>query len=206
MVFIHISKTGGQSITASMKDLPELKLQDDSHRHILHYEKHLREDYFSFAFVRNPWDRMVSRFFYRQKKAQSARPHSKPRFQKHCNKDASFEDFMLNPDPYKIKPKFTDKWLAKLADDTDFLWDNCLDWITDDSGEIMVDFIGRFENLEEDFLAVQKLVGFSTKLPHLNKCSNDQKKYWEFYTAEARDMIAEKFSRDIAAFGYKFGE
>ena len=62
-IFTHIPKTGGTSITRALnpnagiknKPLKEMPLKD-------------KEDYFKFTFVRNPWDRAVSMFFFRQKR------------------------------------------------------------------------------------------------------------------------------------------
>jgi hypothetical protein len=73
-----------------------------------------------------------------------------------------------------------------------------------------VDFVGRYENLENDFKVVANELGLETgvTLPRLNSKNSRRKgrHYTEFYTKETRDLIAEIYAEDIKMFGYKFGE
>jgi hypothetical protein len=67
------------------------------------------------------------------------------------------------------------------------------------------DFIGRFENLQEDFDTICDKVGISRqKLSHENKTRHAN--YVELYNDEAREIIAEKCKKDIEYFGYEYGE
>ena len=76
--------------------------------------------------------------------------------------------------------------------------------IADDSG-IVVDYVGRFENLEADFRVVCERIGLPPlKLPHIRKsCHKDYRRYYDKKTIRT---VAEVFKEDIRMFGYEFGK
>ena len=76
------------------------------------------------------------------------------------------------------------------------------DFITSPNDEVIVDFIGRYEKLTEDFLHVCKVLNLNASLPHLNKSS--RRKYESYYNAETRRIVEEHFREDIELFGYTF--
>ena len=76
------------------------------------------------------------------------------------------------------------------------------------NGKITVDYIGRYEQLQESFDYVCEQLGISKQvLPHLNLNANKKySHYTDYYTDDTRRLVELVYRRDITQFGYKFGE
>jgi hypothetical protein len=74
--------------------------------------------------------------------------------------------------------------------------------LCNENGEMMVDFIGRFENLADDFAYVCNYLNLQATMPFLNK--SQHRSYQSYYNDNTRDLIAEHCQKDIALFGYEF--
>ena len=66
-----------------------------------------------------------------------------------------------------------------------------------------MDFIGKFENLNEDYLKVCKILDFEPQELHHLKKSN-RKPYKEYYTDKTKKTIEVLYATDIQHFGYEF--
>jgi hypothetical protein len=75
-------------------------------------------------------------------------------------------------------------------------------WLTDGRGNLLTDFIGRFENIDRDFSDVAARLGLSPELPVLNRSSH--RHYREYYDAVTREIAAQFYRRDVEAFAYEF--
>jgi len=82
---------------------------------------------------------------------------------------------------------------------------NQLDWLVDPHGNVLVDFIGRFENLAADWATIAAKIGAPPELPHTRKNPGRNKPYTEYYSERTRRIIEDRFRVDIEYFGYKFG-
>ena len=140
----------------------------------------LYDQYFSFCFVRNPWAWQVSLYHYVLKTPSHAQHQQ-------------FKDFQ-NFDNYITWRCNGNMQLQK-------------DYLVDKQGQQIVKFIGRMENIQQDFRAICEKVGLASLcLPHLNR-SVDQSKsksYQSFYDAKAQTMLAEAFKADIEFLQYDF--
>ena len=74
------------------------------------------------------------------------------------------------------------------------------EFICDEQGNVLVDFVGHFESLQEDWEKVCSTLGISKYLPHIRKGNHAD--YRSYYTPESWSNIAELYRRDIEVFGY----
>jgi len=71
-------------------------------------------------------------------------------------------------------------------------------------GAVAVDFVGRFENLNEDLASVLKTVGAKTDLALPKTNVSESGDYQSYYTPELRDLVAEWYAPEIKLLGYTF--
>ena len=170
-IYIHIPKSAGQSIhkifarqlgyyqnknaplLLNLNNDPRLgppalgHLKASEYVSCGHISKELFDSYFKFSFVRNPWARIVSEYKYRG----------------HIRK-YDFKSFLFKHLP---KPEFTDAY-THIIPQYDFLYD--------ENGELLVDYVGRFENLQKDFDEVCGKIGLAqTNIPYRNSSSTSFK-------------------------------
>jgi hypothetical protein len=197
LILVHIQKTGGESICTALgvpTAYPEKHFLARELRDL--YGADTWQSYFKFAFVRNPWDRLVSwwSMIDANRMALSA---GKPLNKFHrfvLERATTFEEFLENCDE-EIVDVDGRKWIYR----------NQLEYLTDLSGQRMVDFIGRFERLPQDYASIaEKIHGGLAPLPHINKSTHHR--YSEYYTPALADKVARRYQRDIDAFGYVFGQ
>jgi hypothetical protein len=80
------------------------------------------------------------------------------------------------------------------------------------NNEVCMDFIGRYENLEEDWSKIVERLStpenkLSSKLPRRNIRKNkEQKPYQEYYTPDLINQVGEIYQEDVEYFGYKAPE
>jgi hypothetical protein len=229
-IFVHVPKTGGWSVDSfflehfgmgwEANDLLLVGKNEDSARgprNLMHLKAseylscgHVTQDqfreYFKFAFVRNPWDRAVSEYKFRD---YPRKFDFKTFLFKHCAKSEATEGENRDMRVHRT-PQYQ------------FLYD--------EEGNSLVDFIGRYERLASDFATVAERLNLGGKeLPHYNRSidlrwtptavmlwlkdpagmyrlrRNLHHHYTEYYDDESRELIARFYRRDIELFGYKFG-
>jgi hypothetical protein len=138
------------------------------------------ENSFKFCFVRNPWSRLVSLFFYRE---------LQKRYQ-------NFREFCLDLQHWEIEPI----GLYNVRLNSQF--NDQLSWLIDGKGRLLVDFIGRFERLEEDFSRICRILGVKNSLPLRNQSNHSG--YKEYYDEITIEIVRKKYIRDVKFFGYHF--
>jgi Sulfotransferase family len=208
-IFIHIQKTGGVSITKLLGRHIPTTIRGRGCRH-MSARRALKQvenpdDYFKFAFVRNPWDRLVSWYAMvdgarRAVANGTAGPNQRRYIEKNnlfkyvsrCG--STFDEFVKN---------CTEKqWVGDCYYSFAF---NQLRYLTDNNDEVLVDFIGRLENFAQDLSHVFDMLGLEAsqpKIPYKNRSEHSH--YSEMYTPETREIVRKRFRRDIEFFGYEF--
>jgi hypothetical protein len=125
------------------------------------------KDAFTFAFIRNPYDRMVSLYHYTRKKRQVDRRFGFKRF---C----------------EVAPTIRNVNFSQLF------------WIFPG-----VDFVGRYEDLESDFIALCDALEIKRrKLPLMN-ISENRKPWQEYYTKEIEEIVYKNYREDFECLGYE---
>lgn len=185
-IFIHVPKTAGVSLVKAIYG--EVTLS--GHRSFYFNSIVLNtknEKYFSFSFVRNPFDRLYSTYMFLRK--GGINEHDKLAFETHLSRFKNFEDFVLNGLDRKIIYQIT-----HLIPQYKYLCDK--------KGRILVDFVGRFENLEKDVRLLSKELKNDIKLEHYNY--NKKRNYKYSYTEAMIKKVCRIYKKDIDIFGYSF--
>lgn len=145
----------------------------------------LWETIYSFTFVRNPWDRIVSLYYLLQKLNQ----HNFP-----------FNEFIMELDRFKAGEPKTNLFSRYYGNHLS----NC-GYILDDDNKIIVDFVGKFENRAHDIKIIADNIGFdslgSLVTQRTTPISAD---YRHHYNDKTKNIIAEIYKNDIEFFDYKF--
>lgn len=204
-IFIHVQKTAGISIESQlMHRLPSTELWHGRHGRAVDGINEIGLDvwsqYYRFAFVRNPWDRMVSWYSMIEEAKQNLpiyRRYFKNPFKSELwnyaiNHSHDFESFIQN----------CTNVVFDLGCYKSFAY-NQMDYLTDLKGNLTVDFVGRFENIKDDFTKITKHLNIDTlDLPRKNQSIHHH--YSSYYTEQTIDIVRKRFIRDIQTFNYEF--
>jgi hypothetical protein len=229
-IFVHIHKTAGDSITEALKPnlgKNDFVLRTDVQAWTLKYripdyarfeglKKHTPalairqrlpadnwESYFKFAFVRHPVGRVLSLYHYAARKAEE-RKRLLPR-----------NAWYLTPPGKRGDPLNWPSVRAFLATDSfsSFIRHPFLaneggmrpqsDFLCDVDGTLLVDFVGRFEKLQEDFTTVQDRIGIPHKTLAWNNSSRNSAANWADLSTDDFRYLAEMFKADFARFDYE---
>jgi len=198
-IFIHIPKTAGSSIEdviwpgvrsesdlwMGMADMRN-KYQTGALQHLLARQilsevgSKIFYSYYKFSIVRNPWDRLVSQYIWTRDTNPALRQYIG------LSTNSSFEEY-----------------LDLIQRVSHVHWERQVRFLRDEDGESMVDFVGRFENLEADARHIFGRIGLSCdKIPHTNASSRGV--YRNYYNEHSKRLVSSLYREDIDAFGYEF--
>lgn len=144
------------------------------------------EKIFVFTFVRNPWDRILSLYYYIKQRDDILN-------------DMQFRDYV-----YAIY-NFIETGKGSLFRNREYYYLSASDYILDANGKILVNFIGKYENRNDDLKIIAQKIGCKQldKL-EINKSNRINKHYSEYYDRETQAIVRTIYSKDIELFDYKF--
>lgn len=192
-IFVHIPKAAGVSVCQTL-----FNSLAGGHETVKKYQiifsKEEFNHYFKFTIVRNPWDRLFSAYNFLKKGGMN-------------DYDRSWA--MSNLVDYNDFNDFVKRWVnsSNIYKYVHFLPQHhflCLPG----SDELQVDFLGYFENIEDDFLYIKNILALDStvNLAYENKTESStiNNDYRRFYTDETRNIVHEVYKRDIELLGYNF--
>jgi len=200
IIFIHVHKVAGKSISTTYENnyIPKLIQNNEylrwkykkyllkntiytkndfltTHSYAIDYKNYFKDDffnYFSFAFVRNPLDWQASMYFYMLR----AKGHPQHDF----IKKMSFNQYIN----WRCLNEVT---LQK-------------DYLVDENREIIVNFVGRYENLTRDIKKIEKKTGLHLDLPKINE--SGKKDYLSYYDQNSKELVYKYFKEDFETLNY----
>lgn len=191
-IFLAFNKTASTSIEHALLPYQNrlyskwLRLRYERHyhkpifKHIPAYRlkkivwKHHWNNFFKFAVVRNPWERVISHYVTTEYANNTTYPEP-----------LAFEKWVLEGKKGIFSGKKT-----------------MLDFIMDENGKLLIDFVARYENLENDLLVLENQTGIKIDIPHLNTSRRNH--YKRYYTEASLDKINTFVNEDARHFGYVF--
>ena len=255
-LFLHIPKTAGSSVAECLPSgrttIPHFLTENkdnndlcafgfDGPRHHYTFEQYTKigveipEKIYKFAFVRNPWDRVVSMFHHWQK----------------LNTKYTNYQSKLTGETVTVREEFPDSVFGSFVSSTlyEAMQDNITEYkpkITyngetlkgtfnqptpgcpfyytvqyghftpqvkythDSRGKQVVDFIGRYETLQQDINKLRNILDEElplVTLPHINQSKRLKKDYRDYYndgTGLSKELVYEMYREDIETYNYVF--
>lgn len=198
-IFFHLYKCGGNSIRQVLPPGTEWQGVHCLPRDVeIHFKNHAKEDkfkeMFKFTFVRNPFDFLLSTFYY----ATIFKNHFMHKDIKGMDMEQFAKYYLMVIEEHKapgVRPFGSNKVTGLYQ------------YISDDEGKELVDFVGKLENITQDMKYVFEKIGLppsSKPMPIKNKTVTKEAHYRTHYSVAARKFVEKHFEKDLNYFKYEF--
>lgn len=148
-------------------------------------DEEIKNDYFIFTFVRNPFSKVVSCWGEGKRNVRGMK----------CS--SNFEFFIKN-----------ELWRGDRADFKGFHNAHLIPaniHIEYDDGELFTNYVGKIENIEEDWKTLCDIIHLPySKLPYIESGHSVKESYKNFYTPELTEIVFNYYKRDLELFDYEF--
>jgi hypothetical protein len=190
IIFIHIPKTAGSSIEHLLRDEGKYELDfigvrnGRSTHHYMGIElklilKELYPTYYKFSFVRNPYDRLISEYFWCRINNVGHK------FNKTFDEFLDYVEDVIKNKKF-FKPIDNDHFIPQYS----FLFFN---------NKLLVNNIFKYEDIETVAPLIKKRLKIKTNLQHLNKSVKNE----ITLTQEQKDRIYNLYKIDFETFSYE---
>lgn len=188
-IFIHIPKCAGSSINQDL----DLKSVGFSGHSPASYHSEFLDKYFSFTFVRNPYDRIVSAYKYFRKLKEGHRWYKRNKIISDAANKMDFKEFVNHiPDFMKLMRREEGSFESGIHFQPFY-------YFLDDP----IEYIGRFENIQHDYFNIRSRINLPLKnLPKTNSTNNSN--YRELYIEQTRSTVYNIYKEDIEKYNYEF--
>lgn len=191
-IFIHIPRCAGGYIKKTLDPAYKMELKKEVNRRQLCHAtasdlQNLGsqfDEYYKFAMVRNPFERLVSAYIYYMK-----REKMQDSFSNFVLREGQFGEALFNAGQFSPAGI-----LVNLRPMVDFLYD--------ENGKILVDFVGRYESFQTDFThirSVLKITG-ARRRRHIHKTKHFRWRW--YYDTRLLKIVRERYKDDFLKFGY----
>ena len=188
VIFIHIPKTAGTSILSALAENKKIRRDHAPWFIYNNFNRWRYERYFTFTFVRNPFDRLVSTYNYL---SSGGNGMDDMVFK------AYFEAHGIDFDRFVLEYLDCDKLLQHELFRPQYVY------IYDFKDNLKVDYVGRFETLDDDYKVLSEKIGLPPQLPKKN-ISKKKRPYQEYYqNPEVVQRVLALYGRDFDLLGYK---
>jgi len=186
--FIHIPKTAGTSILDLIAGKGNYTRQHLPWYVYRNANPEFFKQSFKFAFTRNPWDRVYSTYCYFINGGDNKVDHY---VSQKIQQFSGFNEFIINglgKGYFRSHPLFLPQ----------------SNFIITHNDELIVDFMGRFENIEMDFEKIVRELNLKRKLDHVNKSKRQDSYMDAYHSPKAVKIIKNMYIEDIKRFDYEF--
>ena len=196
-LFTHVSRTGGTSIRSALQlASPRTRAFLTQHANLADAKTRLGvkfEQTFCFAFVRNPWERLVSWYAMIGETLARTRGDLHYRNEPHNSHWSAFEHFL-------------NRWSAELMMVDGRTQPRHSQWaqLSNADDRLLTQMLGRYENFAHDRQQIFAKLG--VRFDHSAEALNDSSHlpYAVYYSRQSRELVARVFSDDVERFGYEF--
>ena len=203
-VYFPVPKVACSSIKSAICKELDIDYGNNVHKavpKIFDYKSEDYRDYFKFAFVRNPYHRLVSCYKSKIAKTKKNTP---------TIIDGVMRGMALrHPGMFYGGMPF-DAFLESVVEIDDKVADDHFKsqhtfLYAEDNHTLLVNFVGKFETINEDYAYIAETLQLSqASLGHFGNSTKKNKDIRDFYTNEMIIEVNQRFSKDFDLFGYDF--